>query len=253
MDTGLATVIAALISSLVGGVLVAIINAIANKGALFRIEKKISAVEDYYPDHAQAFPAITACIKNQAEYCKKNGIESPVFELKHIAVSMSFSWPAFLTSQIPKLLSDEDYKNSIFKIEAAFVDPIALEGLLDTAGNDWAKKSEDRLRDIPHFIEDMKKQFDAHFSFEFRIYKNLPHWHGWLISTTINNRRIQHLFLGQTNWVFAEKNASDYPRMTVGHNPYSYYTERTIEGKKRIQIFEQWHSYYFNSDTPTDR
>lgn len=243
-------VIAALISSLIGGVLVAVINAIANKGVLFRIERKISTYQDYYPDHTQAFPAITKCIKEQVDYCKSRNLP-PVLELKHIAVSMSFSWPNFITSQIPTLLSTKQYEDVKLKIDTAFVDPLALDGIVDTSGNSWMKKSNDRLRDIPDYNEYMSKSFGERFSFNYRTFKNLPHWHGWLITTILgDNERRKHLFLGRTKWVFDEKDISKYPCMTVGHNEYRYYTEETEEGIVRIKMFEQWHNYYYNHKTP---
>ena len=244
------TVLAALISSLIGGVLVAIINARANRDRLFRIERKITSVEDYYPDYQDAFPAIIRCLKTQIQYCKKNGVENPVFEMKHIAVSMSFSWDYFITLQIPKLLSDLEAAGTTFHIKAAFVEPKALEGILDPLGRAWAAKSEERLKDIPQFQGDIARKFGHRLTFDHRMYGNLPQWHGWLITTTINNQQMHHLFMGRTKWEFDENDPSEYPRMSVGHNEYRYYTERNTEGRQRIQLFEQWHRYYYNFDTP---
>jgi hypothetical protein len=247
------TVIAALISSLIGGVLVALINAQTQKGFLFRIERKVGALEGYYPTHTEAFIALAQCIRNQIKYCKGNGVANPVIELRHISVAMSFSWYDFVTTQVPKLLSEPDTKSATLNIQAAFVDPVALKGLSDPAGIEWPTKSVDKVRDIPQFKESMSRLFGERFSFEYKTYANLPQWHGWLVTTTVNQKKYHHLFMGRTKWVYDENNPDEYPRMTVGHNEYRYYTERTREGMERINLFEQWHRYHFCFDTPLGR
>lgn len=216
------------------------------------IERKVSAMEGYYPTHTEAFMAMTKCIQDQILNCKENGVPEPVIELRHISVAMSFSWYDFVTTQVPKLLSAPETKSATLAIQAAFVDRVALKGLSDPAGIEWPTKSVDKVRDIPQFKESMSSKFGDHFSFEYKTYYNLPQWHGWLISTTVNEKKYQHLFMGRTKWIYNEKNPDEYPRMTVGHNEYRYYTERALEGLERIDLFEQWHRYLFCFDTPLE-
>jgi hypothetical protein len=259
----------ALISSMIGGLLVAVVNflfyrpkiAAETKKLLAEAEKvrveiekirkdgentsiALKAVEEqaedllrqgrYYDDFSEAFVALEKCIKAQVAKQSNNGIDHPVIEIKHIAVAMSYSWDNFINTKFKRILEQNDEVS--IKFEAVFIDAEFLKRLkIDTKDKNWAFESEQRIKSIPGFLESMEK-FKERFSCSFKIYQNIPHWHGWLVK----HEQAYFLFLGRTKWEFT----GALPKLTVGQNEYRYYDTNSRDGIERIRLFQQWHRYY---------
>jgi hypothetical protein len=79
------------------------------------------------------------------------------------------------------------------------------------------------------------ERYKGRLIFTARTYKNLPHWHGLLVNE-------EQLFQGRTNWHFIEQK----PTLTVGGNRYRYFNSLDAEGTERIELFGNWHRYYFD-------
>jgi Cu/Ag efflux protein CusF len=200
---------------------VAIENAIEN---VAKETKDIARQGIYYPNSTRAFAAMAERIEEEV-----TNKSHPRVDLKLIAVAMTYSWDGFITISIPALLG----KGVSVNLEVVFVDPIFLRDLkLVNRGVDWAEKSALRMTEVIQFAE-LCEKFDGRFRFVAKTYRNLPHWHGWLVND-------EHLFLGRTRWDFAD----GHKVLTVGQNEYRYFDTSIKEGQERIELFLQWFKYY---------
>jgi len=164
-------------------------------------------------------------------------VTSPTIELKLIAVAMTFSWENFILTVIPDLLND--YSNLTINLDIVFVSHQHLETQKIGQGDiDWLKKSKARILEVKDFHSKYKRQFKQRFNFRAKTYFNLPHWHGWLFNE-------DHLFLGRTSWEIYENNL---PILKVGQNKYRHFSNpgENDEAAERIELFRNWHKYYFN-------
>jgi hypothetical protein len=164
---------------------------------------------------------------------RKTGIDTPTVNIKIIAVAMTFSWP-FIIDTVPRALNK--YPKARVQIEAMFVDHKFL-GDLPLANYDvvWADVSQFRTNEVKKFAIAATKQFGERLSLDVRSYKNLPHWHGLLINE-------EHLFLGRTNRSFPDGK----PELRVGQNKYRYFNTSDSIGDERVELFANWHKYYFD-------
>ena len=207
--------------------------------------------------------ALDELYKTIKKYLEKRVKTGPVtLELKLIAVAMTYSWE-FIEEKIPLLLNQDEFSSVTINLQVAFADHRYLNqvGLkISKEGKDWAKTSKLNETKIPKYEKGMTEYFGNRFSCEFRTYKNLPHWHGWLVQEVANNHADQsnsrendaittHLFMGRTRWEHTypkNGNRRNPPKMTVGQNEYRLFTDKTKHGLSRIELFEQWHLYYFD-------
>jgi hypothetical protein len=208
------------------------------KGISKQIEK-IAQQEKPYSDYNDALRDaelyIVACLNDKMKLQKCVGDRNKI-EVKVIAVAMTFSW-GFIRDRIPKIL--RDYPDSYAAIELAFVEPKYLESLgLENYDINWAEESKQRIRDISNFTTGLPEQLTERLSIVARLYKNLPHWHGFLIDD-------QYLFLGRTDWSFYR----DKPKLTVGQNKYRYFDRSSSMGIERIELFKDWHKYYLQHNS----
>lgn len=164
----------------------------------------------------------------------------PVVRLKLISVAMTYSWESFICSYIPHILEKTKAK---LELDILFVDWEYLKNDINPriTDIDWVSKSKIRLDEVKNFSKKHEK-YNERFSFRAKIYRNVPHWHGWLVNG-------DHLFLGRTDWVF---DGSDMrPELRVGQNEYRHFDKSSADGTRRINLFELWQRYYFDfSSTP---
>jgi hypothetical protein len=189
--------------------------------------------EQPYENHLPAFLDAEKIINDYFEWCLKTGIDTPTVNIKIIAVAMTFSWP-FIIDTVPRAL--KKYPKTRVHIEAMFVDHKFLEDL-PLANYDvvWADVSQFRTNEVKKFAVAATKQFGDRLALDVRSYKNLPHWHGLLINE-------EHLFLGRTNWSFPDGK----PELRVGQNKYRYFNKSDPTGGERVDLFANWHKYYFD-------
>ncbi|MDZ7969752.1 MAG: hypothetical protein RM368_33215 [Nostoc sp. DedSLP03] len=90
------------------------------------------------------------------------------------------------------------------------------------------------MTQIKNFINGLPDNWRDRFSISARVYKNIPHWHGFLVNG-------EHLFLGRTDWDFS----TNKPKLSVGQNKYRYFNQSAVAGSERIDLFSDWHKYYF--------
>ena len=189
--------------------------------------------EKSYNDYTDAFSDAGKHIHKHLEWCTKNQIGDPKIDLKIIAVAMTFSW-RFINVDIPQIL--RQYTTATVNLQALYIDHEFLATLpLANYDVDWAKVSEFRTSDFQRLAVTGLKQFGNRLLMEARIYKNLPHWHGVLVND-------EHLFLGRTNWLFPDGK----PELTVGQNKYRYFNTSSPRGGERVDLFKNWHKYYFD-------
>ncbi|MFN6568659.1 hypothetical protein [Dendronalium sp. ChiSLP03b] len=196
--------------------------------------EKIAQQEKPYADYGDALRDAERCIiscLNDGMKRQKNTTDKNKIEIKVIAVAMTFSW-RFICDKVPKIL--RDYPDSYANIELTFVDHQYLEDLnLENYDINWSEESKQRIRDINNFINGLPEQLSDRLCIVARVYKNLPHWHGFLIDD-------EYLFLGRTDWSFFR----DKPKLTVGQNKYRYFDRSSSTGIERIELFKDWHKYY---------
>ncbi len=193
--------------------------------------EKIAHHEKPYTDYLEALQdtekRIRECFEND-EFNSKNYVE-----IKILAVSMTFSWN-FVAGKVPKLL--KEYANAHINVEILLVDSDYLESLqLETYDINWAAESRQRVTQIKNFINRLPDDWRDRFSISARVYKNVPHWHGFLVNS-------EHLFLGRTDWDFS----TNKPKLSVGQNKYRYFNHSAVAGSERIDLFSDWHKYYFD-------
>lgn len=153
-------------------------------------------------------------------------------DIKILAVSMTFSWN-FVAGKVTKIL--KDYANAHINIEILLVDSDYLESLqLESYDINWAAESRQRVTQIKNFINGLPDNWRDRFSISARVYRNIPHWHGFLVDG-------EHLFLGRTDWDFS----TNKPKLSVGQNKYRYFNRSAVAGSERIDLFSDWHKYYF--------
>jgi hypothetical protein len=87
---------------------------------------------------------------------------------------------------------------------------------------------------IQNFVSGLPENLHNRLSIVAKVYKNIPHWHGYLV----NN---EYLFLGRADWDLS----SHKPKLSVGQNKYRYFDRTAIAGSERIDLFSDWHRYYF--------
>ena len=122
------------------------------------------------------------------------------------------------------------------KMDVLFVDPNFLKGRVVVATDDrWVNTSRRRLTEVKQFATDCQRDYQSRLEFRARIYRNLPHWHGWLLND-------EHLFLGRTDWEYK----FDQPHLRVGQNKYRHFDMSNKEGQERIELFKSWQKYYFD-------
>lgn len=185
-----------------------------------------------YEDYSEAFRDLEKRIRDSINENMKNGIEKPKVKLKLIAVAMTFSWK-FIVSKLPKIL--QQYSTAEIDVEVAFIQPEHLDSLgLAHQEINWTAESQMRINEVKEFAKLCHDQYQGRLKFTAKTYKNLPHWHGWLVNEDF-------LFLGRTNWQFP----NNHPKLLVGQNKYRYFDNTSIEGSERIQLFANWQRYYF--------
>jgi hypothetical protein len=270
MPTITEAIIVALITSLIGGVLVAVINffflkdkTLAEKEKMLAEAEKIrtetlkirkeaenivqtslelkditqkaetQAQVTYYEDFSEMFIALDCSIQDEIEDIRKNGLDQQIVNLKLISVAMTYSWKYFISTKIPKIA--QKYPSSVINLELLLVDTNYLGSLnLFSDRVNWTAESEQREREIVEFMK-YCTQYQDRIRLSVRTYSNLPHWHGWLV----NDR---HLYMGRAKWDV--KNGR--PVLIVGQNEYRHYDKLNgRESLDRIRMFEQWHHYYF--------
>lgn len=187
----------------------------------------------YYNDFSEAFLALERAIREQIIEIKAEGNDYPEIKLKLLAVAMTYSWNNFVTIKIPRIL--HDYPETSIKLEILFVNHQFLSSVPMIIENvNWTEESKKREKDIEDFTR-YCKQFQGRVSVDAKTYKNLPHWHGWLV----NDR---HLFLGRAKWDFS----TEGPILRVGQNEYRHFDRKAgKESQDRIKLFQQWFRYYF--------
>lgn len=189
--------------------------------------------EKAYNDNNDAFLDAGKHIYEHLEWCIRNEIDNPRIDLKIIAVAMTFSW-RFINVDIPKIL--RQYTTATVNLQALFIDHEFLATLpLANYDVDWAKESEFRTNQVQRFAVTGSKRFGNRLLMVAKTYKNLPHWHGVLVND-------EHLFLGRTNWLFPDGK----PELTVGQNKYRYFNTSSPKGSERVELFKNWHKYYFD-------
>lgn len=205
--------------------------------------------------------ALDELYKTIKKYLEKRVKSGPVtLDLKLIAVAMTYSWE-FIEEKIPLLLNQDEFSSVTINLQVAFVDHKYLSQKIlkiSNEGKDWAKTSKLNETKIPKYAKSMAEFFGNRFTCEFHTYRNLPHWHGWLVceaqnelagvAPTNENSTITHLFMGRTRWEHTYPKSGTRripPKMTVGQNEYRLFTDKTKHGISRIELFEQWHMYYY--------
>lgn len=192
--------------------------------------EKIAHHEKPYTDYSEALQDTEKRIRECLEDDKSNSKNH--VDIKILAVSMTFSWN-FVAGKVTKLLNE--YANAHINTEIVLVDSDYLESLqLETYDINWAAESKQRVMQIKNFINGLPESWRDRFSISARVYKNIPHWHGFLVNS-------EHLFLGRTDWDFT----TNKPKLSVGQNKYRYFNRSTVAGSERIDLFSDWHKYYF--------
>ncbi|AKG20411.1 hypothetical protein [Calothrix sp. 336/3] len=186
--------------------------------------------EKPYTDYVEVLQDTEKYIRECCEEEKSHSTSH--INIKIMAVSMNFSWN-FIAGKVPKIL--KDYDNAYINTEIVFVDADFLELLqLETYNINWAAESRQRVMQIKNFIHGLPDNLRDRFSVSARVYRNIPHWHGFLV-----NRK--YLFLGRTDWDFS----ANRPKLSVGQNKYLYFDRSAVAGCERIDLFSTWHRYYF--------
>jgi hypothetical protein len=203
------------------------------KGISQQVER-ISQQEKPYSDYNDALRDaerhIIICLNNRMRL-QNNDAGKNKIEIKVIAVAMTFSW-VFIRDRITKILMN--YPDSYANIELAFVEHKYLESLnLENYDINWSEESKQRVKDINSFVNGLPEQLTERLCIVAKLYKNLPHWHGFLIDD-------EYLFLGRTDWSFD----TDRPKLTVGQNKYRFFDQSSTLGIERIDLFKDWHKYY---------
>lgn len=192
--------------------------------------EEISHHEKPYTDYIEALQDTEKRIRECLENDKSNS--QNYIDIKILAVSMTFSWN-FVAGKVPRIL--RDYANAHINIEILLVDSDYLESLqLEAYDINWALESKQRVMQIKNFINGLPDSWHHRFSISARVYKNIPHWHGFLVNS-------EYLFLGRTDWDFSTKK----PKLSVGQNKYRYFNRSVFAGSERIDLFSNWHKYYF--------
>jgi hypothetical protein len=152
-------------------------------------------------------------------------------ELKLLTIAMTFSC-RFVTQHIPQIISR--YPEVTIQIQILIVDPSFLDDL-DISRNpvQYGKTCRRSIDEIQALLDDPVRH-QRRLRLTLRQYSSLPQWHGLLIGE-------DHLFMGRTDWVFAE---NEKPALSVGHNTYRHYGKADQRGEQRIKLFENWHRYY---------
>ena len=186
-----------------------------------------------FEDYRNAFNKLQEIIEEEIKSLELENRE-PIIKLKHLAVSMYYSWQNFIDLSIRKIL--EDNPKAKIELRVAFVDHEFLEKLnVSSSHQNWAEVSKQRQAECITFSKFAKKSFPDRLIFQAKTYSNLPHWHGWLVND-------EHLLLGRTKW----KINDGQPRLKVGQNEYRYFhLANKYEGAGRVEIFKQWFDYYF--------
>ncbi len=186
-----------------------------------------------YPDSEAAFRDLEMKIRQVLEEKIKNKDSNLTVDLKLVSVSMAFSWKLMIETKIPKIL--DDYDSCKINLQVVFVDAEYVKSLgSKLSTTDWEVEAKRRLVDIQKFKIICQEKYPDRLDFAARIYKNLPHWHGWLVND-------EYLFLGRTDWQFP----SNVPSLSVGQNKYRYFDNSSNDGEERIKLYKNWHRYYF--------
>ncbi len=214
-----------------------IIESIKDEGTQTRDEVvKLFEEGKSYPDWNTAFEDLYQSINTTLKQTQTSGGEQKI-TLKLIAVAMTFS-TNFVQARVKKIL--EDFPKATINIEIVLVDPDYLDDLpIERKELNWAERARLAQSAMKNFRESSLEQYRGNISIETKLYRNIPHWHGWLIND-------DYLFIGRTDWVLVEQKGKTVPKLTVGQNTYRYYDRTTMSGKDRISLFANWHNYYFD-------
>ncbi|MDP1548811.1 MAG: hypothetical protein Q8L97_01435 [Nitrosomonas sp.] len=158
-------------------------------------------------------------------------------EIKITAVSMHYSWPAFV-SNISDWLAE--HTNCNINIAILLVDPTYINKLpFDKSPINWADESERRIKDMEELVKVLPESQKVRLNCSIRFFEGLPQYHGILIND-------DELFLGRTDW---EYRPDQLPQLTVGQNRYRYFNRSTTEGEdrgsERVDLFLHWHKFYY--------
>lgn len=193
--------------------------------------EKTDRYKEYVDAHA-AFGDLYDLIEKKIEANKNKG-KDIVIDLKLISVAMLYS-KSWLLSSLPKLLEKPKVK---IKISSVIVqtDHLASLNLYDYV-EDWVETSNSNILKLKKFIESDLAKYKNKLEFKLVFYKNIPHWHGWLLDD-------ESLFLGRTNW---GPTSSSKLSLQVGQNKYRYFNNSTKGGRERIDLFKNWFGFYYS-------
>jgi hypothetical protein len=192
---------------------------------------KIEPVVDFPNSHA-AFASLADKIELLIKERKQHRIKNICIDLKLIAVAMYYS-KGWIEADIPRLLSK--YNDVNFSLNLLIISPEHLKSLnIPKNIVDWCKSSEESIVFIQEFYKEYFIKYGTRLKLNLRTYQNIPHWHGWLLEN-------EYLFLGRTNWTF---NADKTPVLQVGQNLYRYFDKTTNGWEERIQLYQNWFTYY---------
>lgn len=185
-----------------------------------------------YKNFKSAFLEMEEHIRNYLAESHQKGVGSYTVRLKLIAVAMTFSWEYFIATEIPSIM--DEFPNAQIELDILFLDYKFLEtqnmGRLDI---DWKKKCQDRISDVHDFSKRCSR-YHGRLKFRAKVYRNLPHWHGWLVNG-------DHLFLGRCDWLYGD----GLPALRVGQNKYRHFDTSNSESTELINLFGSWQRYYF--------
>lgn len=187
-----------------------------------------------YLSRSQAFEKANLLVEN---YFKHGFGDEIRLDIKITAVSMHYSWPAFV-SNISDWLSRQN--NCKIKLSILLVDPSYINKLpFDKSPINWADETERRINDMDELVKNLTDSQKLRLDCSIKFFDGLPQYHGILIND-------DELFLGRTDWEFR---VDKPPQLTVGQNRYRYFNRRTTEGEdrgsERVNLFLHWHQFYY--------
>lgn len=197
---------------------------ITNKG----VEKQLEQITSY-KDYRTAFIEMGSVIRKYLS--DKQSTNNPIVTMKLIAVAMTFSWEHFIVTDLLPIL--DEFPTATIQLDVLFIEATYLQSLnIARHPTDWGDISNRRMKDVQDFATECAA-YHGRLKFTARVYRNLPHWHGWLVND-------DHLFLGRTDWNFNRHE----PTLRVGTNKYRHFDTTIKEGEERINLFKSWQKYY---------
>jgi len=205
-----------------------------------------------FPNHDTAFDFAKQHVKSLLASKRDSELN-----IRVLAVSASYSW-RFVAEVLPDLITgmmdsapgatagpDDpggaapgQGLSTLCSASVLLVEPAHLKAAnagCNGKGEEWWKISRNRERDLRQLIQrSWPTELVERYSLRLGYYKNIPHWHGVLVSDN-------WLLLGRTSWVPSRDNGY---ALRVGENRYRLFTDRAEQGRDRIKLFESWFAYY---------